>query len=298
MGLILELGGVVMEFCSDRKLPLSPVLACFQKDYQSEPEVKIDLTWDWENSRHPVTEFVGEDLLQEYYREGEFCFCESKGGKAPVTCTCYNRDFTWIQCAINEKPFLEPPDTVDKILRLLPMRAVFLHFHTLFLHASQVSAGGVGIVFSAPSGTGKTTQARLWQKYVGAELICNDRTLIRKKDENWNTYGYPIDGSEPVCSSAVNRLGCIVLLKQGTENQVKRLRTGQAVSMLMEQTVMDCWDIQAREDVMHLLLEIVQEIPVYQQICTPDNRAAELLKKTLIQEGVITNGSDCKTFMG
>lgn len=297
MSITLELGGIIIEVNSEREMVPSLILLPFQKDSQDKPDMQINLTWDWDNSRHPVTQPVGEDLLQEYYKEDEVCFCESKGGKAPVTCTCYKKDFTWMQCAVNEKPFIEPPDTLDKILRLLPMRAVFVHFHTLFLHAAQVSVRETGIVFSAPSGTGKTTQAKLWQKYMDAELVCNDRTLIRKKDGCWKTYGYPIDGSDPVRSSAVNRLGCIVLLKQGCTNQIKRLRVSQAVSMLMEQTVMDCWDVDERDDIINLLFEIVQEIPVYQQICTPDESAVEALKIKLIQEGIITDGENYKIFM-
>lgn len=286
MTITLELGGVAIKVCSERKLSISSVMAPFIR-YKEESELCIWLTWKWEEARHPISEPVGEDLLQEYYREGKLTFCESKGGKAPVTCTCYSEDFSWMQCAVNEEPFLEPPKTLERIFQLLPMRAVFVHFHTLFLHASQVAFNGTGILFSAPSGIGKTTQARLWEAYMKAEIVCNDRTLLRKKEGIWKTYGYPIDGSEPVRSNAVNRLGCIVLLKQGKENRVVRLRPAQSIKYLMEQAVIDCWDVKARMDTMELLMEILQDIPVYQQTCTPDERAVKELAKILTAEGVI-----------
>lgn len=298
MEITLELGGIIFKICSERELPVSDIMLPFICKEKKRPELQIDLTWDWENSRHPSTRAVGDDLLQEYYREGNFWFCESKGGKAPVTCTCYTQDFQWMQCAVNEKPFLEPPRTLKEIFRLLPMRAVFVHFRTLFLHASQVSVNGIGIVFAAPSGTGKTTQAKLWRDYINADFVCNDRTLLRKKHGVWYTYGYPIDGSEPVRSSMVNRLGCIVLLKQGKDNCVRRLPPGQAVKLLMEQTVLDCWNAEAKTEILELLLEIFQEIPIYEQVCTPDHEAVEVLRRQLIQEGVITDGADCKTSMG
>ena len=265
----------------------------FCKEYvDTQPEVTIHITWDWEKARHPSTPVIGTDLLQDYYKEEEFWFCEAKGGKAPVTCTCYRDDFSWMECAINEKTFLEPPDTLDNIIRLLPMRAIFTHFQTLFLHASQVSINGTGIVFAASSGSGKTTQARLWKQYAGAEIICNDRTLVRQNQGIWKTYGYPIDGSEPVRSEKVNCLGCIILLKKGKENKMSRLRVGLASALLMEQAVIDCWNAEDRESILKLLLKIQESVPVYQLVCTPDVRAVDLVKEKLMQEGVITYGAD------
>lgn len=297
--MVLELGGIVIDICSDRELPVSSIMAPFyKKNNDRDLELSVHITWDWKNARHPVSQPVGEDLLQNYYKEDNYYYCEAKGGKAPVTCTCYMSNFSWMECAINEKPFIEPPDTLEKILRLLPMRAIFTHFQTLFLHASQVAVQGTGIVFSAASGTGKTTQAKLWQQYAKATIVCNDRTLIRQKNGIWQTYGYPIDGSEPVRSNEVNKLGCIVLLKQGSENVLSRLRTGKAVSLLMEQSVIDCWDVQARASTLTLLIEIAQKIPVYQLICTPDKGAVDLLKRCLVQEGVINGGADSEASLG
>lgn len=287
MTIILELGGVIINLKSERELPVSSIMIPFIHEKSAVTDLCIQVTWEWENARHPVTMPVGEDLLQQYYKEGRWIYCESKGGKAPVTCTCYNEDFSQIQCAVNEKPFLEPPKTLERIIQLLPMRAIFVHFKTLFLHSAQVTLNGKGILFSAPSGTGKTTQAKLWKKYMGAEIVCSDRTLIHRNNGYWRTYGYPMDGSEPVCSGAVNRLGCIVFLKQGKENQVEKLRPAKAASLLMTQAVIDCWDAKAQQDTMELLLEILKDIPVYQLICTPDRRAVSLLADKLEKEGVI-----------
>lgn len=287
-----------MRIDSERQLLISSVLLPFVIKEDIRPDFKIHLTWNWETSRHPSTAPIGGDLLQEYYKEENLWFCESKGGKAPVTCTCYPEDFSWMECAVNERPFLEPPDSLEQIFRLLPMRAVLQHFHILFLHASQVVIDGKGIVFTAPSGTGKTTQAKLWQRYMEADWVCNDRTLFHKEGNVWHTFGYPMDGSEPVCSNVVNQLGCIVLLKQGIVNQVTKLKVGQAIRALMEQMVLDCWNAEARVEAMELLLELLQDIPVYQQICTPDFEAVQTLREKLLQDGVIGNGADSKTSVG
>lgn len=174
----------------------------------------------------------------------------------------------------------------------MPIREIFLHFHTIFLHASQISYKGTGILFTAPSGIGKSTQAKLWKKYRSAEIVCNDRTLLQKDSEDWFTYGYPIDGSEPVRSSQINRLGCVILLNQGTMNEARRLRPAKAISLLMRQVVMDCWNGSARVGNMGLLAELTEDIPVYLLTCTPDERAVQVLETKLIEEGVISDGKD------
>ena len=293
----LEFAGIQIEIVADRKLPLSKLMQSFLSR-NTKTDLTVKFTWNWEGIRHPKTPAVGEDLIQEYYHEDEWFFCEAKGGKAPITCTCYKADFSQMICAVNESPFLQPPDTWDQLLRFLPMRAVFQHFDVIFLHASQIVVNGTGILFSAPSGTGKTTQAHLWKKYKGAEIVCGDRTLIRRRHEDWDTFGYPMDGSEPVACPEANRLGCIVLLKQGSENRIARLNGAKAVSLLIEQTIIDCWNEEARVKELELLLELVRRIPVYQFYCKKSKSAVTALYDMLIAEGVLENDSDNKAFMG
>lgn len=60
----------------------------------------------------------------------------------------------------------------------------FNSFFVLFFHAAQITYQETGILFAGPSGAGKTTQAKLWERFRNARIICNDRTLLRKQDGN------------------------------------------------------------------------------------------------------------------
>ncbi len=291
MEVYLQLGGVLFAIQSERELDIDVELSAFIQEKTENYDLIVSITWDWDNAPKPEGEMIGQDLIQNYYIEGDRRFCETRGGwKGAIACASYTADFSHVLCAVNEKPFLQPPKMLGSLLRMLPMREIFLHFGTLFLHASQIAYNGRGILFAAPSGTGKTTQARLWQEFCGAEIICNDRTLLRKHGGVWHTYGYPLDGSEPVRSGAVNRLGCVVLLEQGKENRVQRLSPGKAVGPLMRQAVMDCWSAEAREGVMNLLFSLLEDVPVFLLSCTPDQHAVEVLKGKLEEEEVIVNG--------
>ncbi|MGM9618280.1 MAG: hypothetical protein ACI3W8_00365 [Oscillospiraceae bacterium] len=286
-----NLGGLLLCLDAERPLRLTPELAPYHADGTEIPNVTVHITWDWLHAKRPQTPPVGEDLLLVYYQEGENQYCELKGGdRGALACTWYTSDYRKMVCAVNQVTCQVPQDSERQILRMLPMREIFLHFGVLFLHASQVVYQGRGILFSAPSGTGKTTQARLWKQYRDAEIVCNDRTLVRKADGLWRTYGYPLDGSEPVRSTAVNTLGAVVLLEQGPVNEVRRMRPGKAASLLMGQTVIDGWNPGARTAAMELLLTMMEEVPVYLLTCTPDERAVAALEKELTKEGAIPLG--------
>ncbi len=278
----LQFADVVFHILSEREIELEPQLQPFLAAETEPADLTVQVSWDWEHAKLPDSDRIGEDPLSYYYIEGAERFCVTRGGpKGAVACTRYNADFREVVCTYNEKPFLMPPKTMGSLMRMLPMREIFQHFQTLFLHASQIALRGKGILFTAPSGTGKTTQAKLWKQYRGAEIICNDRTLTRKLDGVWHTYGYPIDGSEPVRSEQVNRLGCVVLLRQGLTNTIQRLPPAKAVSLLMRQVVFDTWSGTARATAMQQLLSLVEDIPVLLLTCTPDERAVETLEQKL-----------------
>lgn len=55
----------------------------------------------------------------------------------------------------------------------------------LALHASLVEKDGFGVIFLGPSGMGKSTQAKLWEKYLGADFLIGDRPCMRKIGGKW-----------------------------------------------------------------------------------------------------------------
>ena len=293
MKYVLNLADIRLCLDSERLLRVEEEWEKFLIHSDSKYDIKVQVSWNWEHALRPISQPLGNDTILEYYKEENFCFCNTRAEKkGSLTSTSYHENMENMVCTINEKPYLNSPNSVGWIVRSLPMREILLHFNVLFFHAAQVSYQGTGILFSAPSGTGKTTQARLWEKFKGAEVVCNDRTLVRKGMKGYKTYSYPLDGSEPIASTRVNRLGTIILLEQGKRNELKKISMGKKLSMLMEQLVMDCWNPDSRERNMLLLLEMIKEIPVYHFLCTPDAEAVDVLWNQLIKEGVIESGQN------
>ena len=94
----------------------------------------------------------------------------------------------------------------------------------IILHSSYIAWKGKGIVFSAPSGTGKSTQAELWRKHrPGTEIINGDRSILTCERGIPEVYGLPLCGSSGIAVNKSFPLGAVVVLRQAKTNTVRRL---------------------------------------------------------------------------
>lgn len=75
----------------------------------------------------------------------------------------------------------------------------FLEDDIYLFHASTLMIDGIGIAFTAPSGTGKSTHSRLWQKYIpGVKMVNDDKPFLRVSDDGKDVLvcGSPWNGKE------------------------------------------------------------------------------------------------------
>lgn len=291
MNIYLKLGGVTIRIDADRPLTIDDRLQNFVTAPEVCPDAVLSISWANDLQAPNDSLCVGEDLLRKHYRDGNRFYCVAKSGvKGISAATEYAPDFSYLHCTINNSVYLEPLVNLASILRFCPMMALFQYFDALFFHASQIEYCGKGILFTAPSGTGKSTQARLWELNRNARILCNDRTIIRRGEHGWLTYGYPIDGSSPISSAERSHLGAIVLLSQAPTNVISKMSLLKTAAHLMPQVVFDTWNPEARVKAMNGLLELLSEIPIYHFGCTPDLAAVECLEKQLMTDGVFENG--------
>lgn len=170
------------------------------------------------------------------------------------------------------------------ILNMIGIEKILLRQQALILHASFVKWNQMGILFSAPSGTGKSTQADLWQRYLGAEIINGDRAGIRKKDGIWRAYGLPYAGSSGIYRNESAPLSAIVVLEQAEENHICPLGQTEAIIRLLPEFSLHRWNATFMNEAMDLITEIVEHVPVYLLKCRPEKEAVEILRETLEKE--------------
>ena len=172
----------------------------------------------------------------------------------------------------------------NSLLNLIGIERFLLRNYGFLLHASFISWQGRGILFSAPCGTGKSTQANLWERYESSHTINGDRAGVRFVNEKWTGYGVPFAGSSGVYLRESAPLAAIVTLAQGPENIIRRLRPKEAISKLLPEISCRRWDALFMNQLLNYLIQLVQSVPVYHLECRPDQGAVELLRDCLVRE--------------
>ncbi|MBQ8856522.1 MAG: hypothetical protein IJ024_00105 [Lachnospiraceae bacterium] len=283
MNVQIMVGGIRFRFDSDFEIIVEESLSPFLCTEKNHFDVNVKVMCDGKKEDKPLVQMSGEDLLLEYYQQDNQMLCLAKGGVGGYLSTVIcNSAFSDLECHLHFQP-VGAMRNLGNLLRLLPMCMLLQQKEVLFFHSAQIEIAGKGILFTAPSGTGKTTHAKLWRKYRGARIICNDRTLIRGE----KTYGYPVDGSEPVGSGEILTLGTVVFLEQAPLNEVRRLCPKEALLKLLPQLVIAAWDPNVRVLAMEQLISLIKTCPVYLLRCTPEESAVQCLERQLKLDGVI-----------
>ena len=162
-----------------------------------------------------------------------------------------------------------------RIANLLPMHNACL------LHASYVLHEGKAILFCAPSGTGKSTQAGFWKRERGSTVVNEDRVLLFRQGDTYLAGGAWATGSAGVTDNVTAPIRAIILLGQGAENRVDHCRPSQAVVRLLPQCSYDETDGKSIDCMFSLLLELIAQVPVYTYDCINHPSAVEELEKYL-----------------
>lgn len=148
-------------------------------------------------------------------------------------------------------------------------------------HSSYIGVNGKAILFTAPSGTGKSTQAELWRGSRGAAIHNGDRSAVRVEKDRILACGIPFAGSSQICRDVTLPLEAIVYLSQGKENEIRRLRGAEAFRRVWEGVSVNTWDRADVSLVMETVEQVVRKVPVYHLRCTPDERAVQTLEREL-----------------
>lgn len=151
--------------------------------------------------------------------------------------------------------------------------------NTLMVHSSLIAYRGQGVLFSGPSGIGKTTQAELWQRYRNAEIVNGDIVFIRQDGEQFRGYGTPWKGSSPYCINTDVPIRAIVVLKQGETNKIRRLKNFEQVKAVAENLFYPTWIQEGTELCAETLDFLLRCVPVYELSCRPDEEAVALLEE-------------------
>ena len=143
------------------------------------------------------------------------------------------------------------------------------------LHSSSVVVDGKAYLFSAPSGTGKSTHTGLWLKVFGdrAYILNDDKPALRLEDRIWYAYGTPWSGKFDLNANARVPVAGICFLQRDGNNVIRPFGGSKAVLAFLEQTVRPP-ETALRIQLMDLMQKLMERVPVWQLACNMDPQAA------------------------
>lgn len=155
-------------------------------------------------------------------------------------------------------------------------KKVLEKYNGMFLHCASIKYNGKAYLFTAPSGTGKTTHIKLWIEHMGnrVEVINGDKPILRRKDNEIIVYGTPWQGKENYGSNINAPLGGIFLLRRAEKNTVTKATAKESLPFLLSQTLR----LNKKENmikIFEMLEYIVKSTPIYNLNCNMDKQALD-----------------------
>ncbi len=140
-----------------------------------------------------------------------------------------------------------------------------LKYNGFVLHSSAIAYDGNAYLFSADSGTGKSTHTGFWQEVFGKEnvvYINDDKPAIREVDGVFYASGTPFSGKSDLSENITVPLKAVCFIHRSEQNEIKKLSPSEAMNLLFGQTLRP-----SRPQSITLLLEILDrffnKVPVY-----------------------------------
>ena len=148
-------------------------------------------------------------------------------------------------------------------------------FDTILFHGSGIAVDGVGYLFTAKSGTGKSTHTRLWKEYFGcrAVMINDDKPLLKITDKGVMVYGTPWDGKHHLSNNIVVPLKAICILNRDSTNHIESISPKLVYSLLLQQTYRPSDPVKMAKT-LQLLDRLMEKIELYTLGCNMDQTAA------------------------
>ena len=150
------------------------------------------------------------------------------------------------------------------------------------LHAAAIEWNGAGVVFSAPSGTGKSTQADLWVRRLGATYINGDRPLLMVQDDETFVYGTAWSGSAGIYKNTRAPLTALIFLEQYPVNMIHALNPSETLKYILPRCFLPYHDRELMGAAMDNIEAIIARTDCWLLRCLPDAGAMDLVRKCVM----------------
>lgn len=156
--------------------------------------------------------------------------------------------------------------------------------NSFVFHCSYLDFEGKAILFSGPSGIGKTTHTNLWCQYLPnrAKVLNGDKCLLSREGNTFYANGWPICGSSGICYNERREVRAVVLLQQAPENRLIEEKKILTFRRVLEQLTVNYWNREFTDAAMTFADSLVSTLPCFTYGCNISREAVDTLYQQLI----------------
>ncbi len=155
-------------------------------------------------------------------------------------------------------------------------------YQGIIFHSSAIMVDGYAYLFTAPSGTGKSTHARLWRELLGerAVMVNDDKPIIRYIDGKFIVYGTPWTGKHNLGNNCSAEVKGICEIYQAKENVIKKASANEMLVTLLNQTLRP-EETDKLDKLLNLIGKMLSTVGLYKLGCNMELDAAKLSYATM-----------------
>ncbi|MBQ7203040.1 MAG: hypothetical protein IJS03_03365 [Eubacterium sp.] len=187
-----------------------------------------------------------------------------------------------IKREMEDSPYNPLPPYAESICIYREIADRLPEYDRCVFHGAVISYEGRGYLFTAPSGTGKTTHIRLWQKYLdGVEIVNGDKPILHITEDSVYAYATPYAGKEGYQNKKSIKLSGICLVEQAKENSIKRLNASECLLRIITQ-IYRPYDSAGVSKTLELLDNMLKAVPVFSLGCDISEDAVKCSYEALV----------------
>lgn len=211
-------------------------------------------------------------LCQDYLSEGQEVSFRIETTPEDIR---FEQEKSLREAALERKAAVLYPDSYLETLAVYRKIAVSMpEYDTWLMHGSAVAVGEEAFLFTAASGTGKTTHTRLWLEQIpGACVVNGDKPLLRMRDGLCEICGTPWSGKETMNRNVIVPLRAVCFLNRGVENRIEEIPFRDAAPLLLQQSFR-CSDPSVMQKTMTLVKRLGDSTRFYRLFCNMEPEAA------------------------
>jgi len=189
-----------------------------------------------------------------------------EGGSSTNYQVLIDRDFRSGKCfIIDDDKDMEIFNGAHEFLKIL-----FIYYMTknglgLMAHGAGIECVGDGFLFAGPHAAGKSTLARIWDKYAKTGIASDENIIIKPQGNGFYMYSTPWHGefSDFKNSIGKTKLKKVFFIYHGKDNKARRISRKESFNLFFQAIFLPFWDKDCVSFASQVILDVINTTSCY-----------------------------------